>query len=488
MASTTSATGGTISSLGVGSGLDANSIVTKLVELERQPIALLQKQADSIQSKISAFGQIQSAVSTMRDAAKKLANPEIWNTTKATSTDAGVVSFSTSSGAQTGNYAVSVTKMARSQSVVNNTRLPSSTSTLGSGTLTFETGSWSGSSSPASFTASGSPVTVTIAAGDTLEKVRDKINSSGAGVIASIINDSGGARLVMSSRNSGAENGFRVTANDDDGDNLDGAGISALAYDLAAGSTTTGSTGQNAQDAEATINGVTVTSKTNTFTNVLPGITFTVGKEGGTATGSVTSDTDTISKAINDFATSYSSLVTLMRNNTKYDADSQTAGALQGDGTAVSILNQFRQQMGASSAASSVFGTLAAIGVDTQTGGTLNVNSTKLTNALGSNLAEVKKLFSNVDNANSANDGIATRLRGLADSMLGFEGSITTRTAGLNKSVKDNQKRQDEMDARVALFEKRLRAQYTALDTQMGSLNGTSSYVTQMINNWNKSS
>lgn len=481
--STTSSTSGTLSSLGVGSGLDANAIVTKLVELERQPITLLQKRTESLQTKISAFGQIQSSVSSLRDAAKKLANPDIWASTKATSSDAGVVTFSTSAGAQTGSYSVNVTSMAKSQSVVNKTRLASATATVGSGTLTIETGKWTGTS----FAGAGSAVNITVGASDTLEQVRDKINASGANVTAAIINDSGGARLVMTSKSTGAENGFRVQASDDDGNSLDGSGISAFAYDLDPVNTTTGSDAQAAQDAVATINGVEVTSKSNTFTDVLPGITFTVGKEGAGATVSVAQDNDTISKAITDFATSFSSLITMLRSNTKYDDATKTAGTLQGDGTAVSILNQFRAIIGSNSGGSSVFATLSSVGVEMQSGGTLTVNSTKLTNALGK-LSEVKKLFSNTDNLNSANDGVAAKLRTLADNMLGFEGSITNRTAGLNKAVKDNQKREDEMDARVALYEKRLRAQYTALDKQMSQINGTSSYVTQMITNWNKSS
>ena len=473
----------TMSSLGLGSGLDANSIVTKLVELERQPVVQLQKRAETLQTKISAYGQVQSSVSSLRDAARKLANPDIWATTKATPADSSVATFSTSAGAQVGNYAIDVTALASAQSVVNKTRLASSTATLGAGTLTFETGSWSGTS----FTGGGSPVNVTIGAGDTLEKIRDKINDAGTGVLASIVTDSGGARLVMTSKNTGAENGFRITASDSDGNNLDDAGLSALAYDQTPGSETLGTERTlTAKDAQAKINGVSVTSKTNTFTDVLPGITFTVSKEAST-TVSVAQDNETISKAISDFATSFSSMINLLRTNTKYDDATKTAGTLQGDATAVGILNQFRAIVGAGSGASSVFGTLSSIGVEMQTGGTLTVNQTKLTNALGK-LSEVKKLFSNVDGANSANEGIATKLRGLADNMLGFEGALTNRTSGLRKSVQDNEKRQEEMDARVALFEKRLRAQYTALDKTMSQINGTSSYVSQMITNWNKSS
>ncbi len=489
----TSSISGTISSLGVGSGLDANAIVTKLVDLERQPISTLQTEADKIQSKISAFGQVQSNLSTLRDAAQKLANPDIWYSTTSSSTDSNVVSFTTSSGAATGSYSVSVSSLASTQSVVTNTALASSTSTLGSGTLTIDLGSLNGTTLTSSKTTN-----ISIASSDTLEAIRDKINDAAAGVTASIVKDSKGARLVMTSSATGAANAFKVTVNDTgDGNNTDDAGLSALAYDPAGGTAGT-KLAKSAADAAASINGVDVTSSTNQFSDVLTGISFTVGKLTTTssndvppvvtdnpATVTVKQDNDTISKAINDFAGAYSSLVTLLRTNTKYDDSTKTAGTLQGDSTAVGILNQLRATIGSTSGNSSVFNTLSSVGVTVQSDGTLAVDSTKLTNSLGK-LGEVKKLFANANLTDSSQDGIATKLRTLGDNLLGFEGALTTRTAGLKTSVANNQKRQDELDARATLYEKRLRAQYTALDQTMANISGQSSYVTQMITNWNK--
>jgi flagellar hook-associated protein 2 len=497
MSSTTSSTSGTISSLGVGSGLDSNTIVSKLVALERQPITDLQTAATKIQAKISAFGQIQSAASTLHDAAQKLANPAIWSSTTSTSSDSNAVSFTTDTGAAVGNYTVSVTALAAPQSVVTNTALTSTTSTLGSGTLTIDLGTWSGNA----FTAKTgtSSINVNIDATDTLEDIRDKINGAGAGVMASIVNDSSGARLAISSSTTGAGNGFRITTSDSDGNNTDDAGLSALAYDPANSTAGTKLT-RTAADAAATINGVDVTSSTNKFSDVLTGISFTVGKLTTTTSKDVppvvtdspvnvqvSQDNDTISKAINDFATSYSALAKLLSDDTKYDDSTKTAGPLQADSTAVSIMNQFRALIGSSTPASSKYQTLSSIGLTIQTGGTLTVDSTKLTNALG-NLSDVKKLFSNADLSNSANDGIATKLRTLTDDLMGFDGALTTRTAGLNQSVADNQKQQDALDARATLYENRLKAQYSALDTTMANLNGTSSYVTQMITQLSKSS
>ena len=130
ISSTSGTTGPSLSSLGVGSGLDAETIVTKLVALERQGINQLQTQATSIQSKISAFGKIQSAVSALRDAASKLTSPDLWSSTTATSADTSVA-FTTSSGAAPGSYNVEVSALASGQSVLSNTVLASPTTTLG---------------------------------------------------------------------------------------------------------------------------------------------------------------------------------------------------------------------------------------------------------------------------------------------------------------------------------------------------------------------
>lgn len=483
ISSSTSPTGPSLTSLGVGSGLDAETIVTKLVALERQPITQLQTQASTIQSKISVFGKIQSAVSSLRDAASKLTNPDLWSSTTATSADTSVA-FTTSAGAAPGNYNVSVGTLAAGQSVLSNTVLSSPASTLGSGTLTIEVGSWAGSG----FTnkTGTSAVNVTIDASDTLETIRDKINKSNAGVKASVINDASGARLVMNSDSTGLSNGFRVTASDADGNNTDASGLSALAYDPA--SATAGTTlKQPASNAAATINGVDISSESNTFSNVLTGITFSVNKV-TTAPVAVTvsQDNTTITKAITDFAAAYSSLDSMLKSNTKYDSSTKVAAALQGDSTALSLISQMRTLLGSSTTASSVFSTLSSVGLETQSGGALTVNTTKLNSALG-NLAELKKLFSAADITGGGADGMATKFRAMADNLLGVEGAITTRTAGLNTSVTNNQKRQETLETRASLYEKRLRAQYTALDKAMASISTQSGYVTQMISSWNKS-
>jgi flagellar hook-associated protein 2 len=152
----------------------------------------------------------------------------------------------------------------------------------------------------------------------------------------------------------------------------------------------------------------------------------------------------------------------------------------------VSIQSQLRSVLGASSTASSMFSTLSQAGLEIQSDGTLKVNSSKLTTSLG-NLSQLKSLFANVDSTGATQDGFAQRMRSLADAMLSTDGLLTNRTTGLATSIADNTKRQTEVQARLARTESRLRAQYTALDTKMASLTTLSTYVTQQIASWNKS-
>ena len=173
----------TISSLGVGSGIDASSIITQLMAIEKQPLTNLQSAGSKIQTQISEVGKIKSAVSTLNDAAAKLASSDFWKTTTGSSSSSAV-SITTSSSASAASYSVQVSSLARAQTIAA-PAVASSTATLGAGTLTLQSA------------ASGStPVAVTIEATDTLAAIRDKINSAGAGVTASILNDGSGARLM----------------------------------------------------------------------------------------------------------------------------------------------------------------------------------------------------------------------------------------------------------------------------------------------------
>jgi flagellar hook-associated protein 2 len=475
-----------ISSIGIGSGLDIESVITQLVAVERAPVTKLQTEATSLQTKLSTYGKLQSNVSALRDAASALTRSSTWNATVGSSSDATSVAVTTSASTLPGSYVLEVQRLASVQS--NATGVYASADALvGEGTLHIELGTWGAGQT--SFTPKTGAVAVDITVGppaESLAQLRDKINASNSGVVASVLTDASGARLVLRSAATGEANGFRIGVNDTDGNNFDGVGLSALAFDPSAGILTMAQA-LAAANAAASLNGLPIASESNTLSNVLDGMTLTLGKV-TTAPVLVEAkpDKESIRKALDSFVTAYNDLNKLVAEQTKYDAGSKTAGVLQGDSAAVSIRTQMRSLLGSSSGASAMFTRLAEVGFDVQTDGSIKLDETKLANGLA-NLGEMKKLFSNSDLLTPANNGIATQLRAMADQVLGIEGSISTRTEGLRKRIDLNQDRQDLLEDRIAMIEKRLRAQYTALDKQMASLNSLSNYVTQQLSVLNSS-
>ena len=461
---------GTISSAGIGSGLDVNSIVTQLMAIEQKPMTALQTKASTIQSTVSEYGKIKSDVSTFNDLAVKLANATTWAQSTAASSDTAVAA--TTNGSTPGTYSVAVSQLASVQTLATGV-YPDANSPVGAGTLHIELGAYSGSGQ-SSFIPKvpATAVDVVIAATDTLTQVRDKINASGAGVTAMIMTDASGSRLLIRSNASGAANAFRTS------------GVASLGFDPSSGvSTMTQS--QIAADAAATVNGLAVTSSSNTFANIVDGLTLNVSALTTTpATVTVATDTTALKKTITDFAAAYTAIYKLIATDTHYDATAKQGGILQGDSGAVGLQSQLRALAGGTSGASTAFSRLSDLGLQIQSDGSMTVNDTTLTNALG-NLAELKKAFTNSDPTDPTADGFGKRFRAATDLMLGIDGSLSTHTQGLSDALHRNQSDQDNLQTRLDGIEKRLRAQYTALDAQMATLTSQSSYITQQIAAWN---
>ncbi|MFM2066755.1 MAG: hypothetical protein RLZZ584_1664 [Pseudomonadota bacterium] len=477
-----------ISSAGIGSGLDVNSIVTQLMAIEKQPLTQMQSAADKLNDRLSSYGKIQSYVSSLRDAASRLTSPANWAQTSATSADTSVVTASTGSAATAGAYSIAVQHLASSQALASG-KFADSATAVGTGMLHIELGAWA--TDPSGFTArvpAGAVDVVIDSGSNTLSGIRDKINAAHGGVTASIVTDATGSRLVLRSSSTGAENGFRITATDDDGNAADAAGLSALAYDPenGIGSMTLN---QSAANAEATVNGLAVSSRSNTFDNVIDNLTFKVGKlSAAPVEVTVASDTAAIKKLVTDFASSYNDLAKYMGDQTAYDANTKVSGTLQGD----SAVNGLRAQMRAivsdtlGGTGAGAFTRLAQIGLDPQINGTLKVDGSKLDNALGK-LPDLKSMFMAFDAGTPSNNGFAARLRSWGDGLLGVQGAVTTRSESLRRQLDSNSKQQDSFNNRMTSVEARMRAQYSALDTAMAKTTALQTYVTQQIAAYNKS-
>ena len=467
----------TISSLGVGSsGLDVKSIVAQLVALEKAPLTKLQLDAATAQTRVSAYGQIKSLFSTLSDAASKLGSLTTFNAVTATSSNSATVSAAAIGGTAANSFSVKVDSLARAQSTASAALLPVG-GALGAGTLRLQLGKWT--VVPASFTATVgvAPVDIVVSATDTVTDVASKINGAGAGVTATVLNDASGQRLLLRSSSTGEAAGFELTVpTDADGNTGDAAGLSRLA---------TGTSYIYGQDAKIQINDIPVTSSTNTFTDVVSGVTLTAGAESTTAVQvAVASDKSVVKTAVDDFVAAYNAINDLLNDATKYDSATKKAGLLQGDPTAIGLQNALRGVL-QSTTSGSAYGRLADIGVTQALGGDLTVDSAKLATALA-NGSEVQKLF-RTDNRNPLTNGVALKLKSFAQGLLATDGLFNSKDASLKRTLDLNTKDQAAVNDKAARVEAALTRRYTALDVQLTSLTSLSAYVTQQVAQWNKS-
>lgn len=493
MTTTSSTTTGSISSAGIGSGLDVKGIISSLMGVESQPLQLLQNQASTVSTEISAVGQIQSLTSTMGDAARALSSTPLWTQTTSSVADPTVVTADTSAGtAAAGDYSVSVQQLAQGQTVTS-TALASAASTLSSGTLTIQLGTYAADSAAPpniSFTnrPNSPPASITIGAGDTsLGAIRDKINAANAGVSASIISDANGSRLSLRSTTTGTINGFQIVATEDTNDGNPATGLSALGFDATA-TTSQLTLNQSAMNAKATVNGIAVESATNKLSNISDGLSLTLLKATNTPVDvTISADTGSMQKAITNFVSAYSSLQSYISLQTKYDSSTAVKagtarkdGPLEGDPSIIGFQNQLRGVVNTTSTTSSLFARLSDIGITVQSDGTLsNSSATKLTSALA-HPDELKKLFTTQGTTNE-NTGIAARFAALAERSTSVDGALYSRSAGLQGELSRNSQQQDAMQVHLDATQARLTAQYQALDTTMAKMSALSSYVSQQV-------
>ncbi len=499
MSTTTSTTTGSISSAGIGSGLDVKGIISSLMAVESQPLTLLQNKASTVTTEISAVGQIQSLTSTMSDKAHALSSSTLWTQTTSSSADPTIVTADTSTGtAAAGDYSVSVQQLAQGQTVTSTVAAGTG---LNAGTLTIQLGTYTsdGALPPTTTFANAtgsSAVNIAIGAGDTsLSAIRDKINAANAGVSASIISDANGSRLSLRSTVTGAANGFKITATEttDDGDPT--TGLSALSFDGTTGATASQlSLNQTALNAKATVNGIAIESATNKLSNISDGLSLTLLKKSDTPVDvNVSIDTASMQKAITDFVGAYSALQSYISLQTKYDSSTAVAagtarqdGPLTGDPSIIGFQNQLRGVVNTTSTTSTMFARLSDIGIAVQKDGTLSIASTTKLTAAMAHPDELQKLFATQGTSNE-NTGIAVRFATMADRATSVDGALFSRNDGLKGELSRNQKQQDDMQVHLDATQTRLTAQYQALDTTMAKMSALSSYVSQQVTLMQKS-
>ena len=448
-----------IVSSGIGSGLDISGIVQQLVAAEGAPVeSRLARREAAAQAKLSAFGSVKSALSDFQSKAEAIKDLDKILIRSAASSDPEFFTATADTDAQPASYSLDVVQLAQAQKLSSGAFAGSDT-LVGTGTLSIEY--------------DGALMSLEITAGnESLAAIRDAINTSAdnPGVAASIVNAETGSYLILTGDATGDAKTITVTQSGGDG------GLAALEYDPLNGLNSL-TESQAAQDALIRIDGLDVRSETNTFSDAVDGVTIDVTRQtdGLLETLTISNDKQATSNAINGFIDSYNSLMDVYQSLTSYDQETNISGALIGDSTLRGIINEVRRQMSAAvTEAPGSYSLLVDIGVELQVDGKLEVDSTKLTEALDKDFFQVGQLF-------SATDGFAVRAYDTAKNFLDAGGILEARTAGLNSTIDTIGEQRETLNDRLGSLETRLLRQYNALDTLLGELNNTSNFLNSQL-------
>jgi len=388
-----------LSSPGIGSGLDVNGIVNQLMIAERQPLNMLNRQEQAYNQKLSAFGQVRSALATFQTALKDLSNGSKFQALSATSSDTKVLSASASGKAIPASYQIGVTQLAQQHKVAS-AGYATTDAVIGSGTLNIQFGTYDSGLNTFTANADKAAKSISIApANNTLAGIRDAINAANAGVTATVVNDgtAAGNRLVLTSSDSGASNSLKISVTDDDGTALNTTGLSALAYDptAAVGSGKNLEQKAAALDALLDIDGIAVKQSTNTVKDAIEGVTLNLAQTnvGQKLTLVVGRDSKAVTDAVQAFVTSYNGASGTLKNLTAFKGPGAQNGILLGDSTARGIQVQMRDLLNTSIDSGGTLTTLSQIGVSFGSDGTLSLDSAKLTSAINTNFDGIAALF-----------------------------------------------------------------------------------------------
>lgn len=417
-----------ISSLGAGSGINSGSIVEQLVEIERSSKqAPIDAKRDTYESQISAYGLMRSALSLLQDSADLLSDEDSFGAKNATFTNSdALVPASLGSDAPAGDYTFEVLEIATSQSLSTNASFSTVNDEVGEGVLTFSFGAWADTfdvdlnpESPESFTLDTERDAFNITIDDTnnsLSGLRDAINAADEGVQASIINDGGAFRLVISA-DSGASNELKITVAEAGGTptNTDANDLSRFAFDEGvAGANQQLVLNQVGNDASLVVNGLTISRSSNTIDDVIEDFEFSLvqAAPGEIMTISIFDDTAAAEASVRGFVDAYNAFLEAIEPLVStVDADdeeeaSEEAGSLYRDSTSNSIISNIRNTLANEiPGLSGGFTSLAAIGMRTELDGSLGIDEETFSQAFEENFDLVKALFA--PEVSSSDAGVA---------------------------------------------------------------------------------
>ena len=471
------------SPISTGGAIDVNGIVSSLMDIERQPLERLEQRASGLRSTISEFGRLQSAMDKLQTAADELTRRETFRAANGASSNEDAVGISAAAGALQGNFAIKVNELASYQTIVSQEQ-DSADSVIGGGTLTIQFGTNDGGFTP---NPDRDPIDISIAAGSTLAEVSAAINSADAGIGASLVTDADGTRLMLRSSESGKEQAFSLTgATDGTGE---GFSLADLSYSPGQAAGTVQAT-QDAANAQFELNGLALESATNRPEGILENVTLTLKQKTDTAIDvEVVSDSEAIREKVDGFIEAYNELNSLIRTQTGYNAETQTAGPLQGNRMVLLAQTKIREVVtgqlegvqstpGPDGEETTPLTRLTDIGIELSRDGSLSLNESRFeTN--GGNLTRVGNLFSATGDENT-DDGFARQLDTVLGNLLGIDGAVSGATDTLRAREQDLEDQQERFERRLTEIESRLVRQYSSLDSNLAVLQGALQQVSRL--------
>jgi flagellar hook-associated protein 2 len=447
---------------GLITGLDTNALISGLVQAERQTsISPLETQKVRFQAQEGVFTSLIGSLASLKSSAQSLSLSTDFNKRAAASSDATVLTATADSTAAIGSNTITVDTLAKAQTIRSAT-FASATAGIGTGTLTLTLGSTS------------TPVTVN-GLNNTLTGLKDAINSSGAAVTASIVNVGTSAlpdfRLVVQSKETGTANAVTIS------------GTLAGGTDPFPGG---GELVQPAADAVFSANGLTVTRSSNKVSDVIPGLTFVLLKEGDkdgliettdpSANVAVSVDNVAIKSAITEFVESFNAATKIVNDQFTLDPNTERQGALAGDASLRSVLSRLRKELSTAGGIGVGFKFISDIGITFQKDGSLVVDDSKLTSALATDPTGVSNLFTVVQN------GIGKRIPDAVDDFISsVDGALSSRQKGIQTSIERIDEKVGREEERIAALELRLTNQFSTLEKLVSELNSQGQFLSQQL-------
>jgi len=446
-----------ITSLGIGSGLQLESLVTAFIDAEAIPNEIrLQEKQDSLELELSGVGSFKSALSSFDTILDKLTASAAFNKQKV-SVSSSAIEVTTNGFASNGSFSVDVQQLAKG-SQLKSVAYGASTDLVGNGTLTL--------------TAGTNTFDVAIDAADDLSAVRDKINQQAEsfGVTANIINGDSGSYLIFNSTITGAANNLTVTTSD------------ASLNNISVNNTQTAE--QISTDAIITVDGETITQDNNIFKNIIEDVTITAKElsSGTPAVLTLEQDEENGADLLNEFVAGFNELVDQL---TGLGASKQ--GRLAFDAS----VRQVKQQITnvAIQTVSGLSGPLSALtdlGLELDKDGKLQISTftseniatgaDRMSNALQNNSESIGELF-------ASSNGIATQMSSIIDSYIDFDGVLEQRETSLEERLSGVADEWEALESRLRSYEDTLRKQFTALDTTIAQYNATGDFLTSSLAN-----